>query len=965
MFQGERVLQRVLLIAGLALIGGCGGGGGAPAPVGGGPASGGSGELRGTLNVGTSAGKAVAEAEPNDTLGQPDDLGAVLVGQRVILFGRVDASTDPLDGFRLRCPQRAVVAATLNFSNAAANDLALMVYDPTSLQPVEVFAVPTIVSQASFFCRGTFDLVVTALTGATDYRLDLVFQVAPTGLTEREPNDTPAQGQYTGVVYAGETLSLFGAAQGSDTSDVWLTPFPLAVTLDVELRYPAFSRVDLEVLDGTNDVASPTPLVTFDGSGPPPRLGSLPVTAGRLLVLRIRVVSGAGGSWQLHLSPKSPPGGSPKPGAGAGRRPAPLTRETERVPGLRAHYGRVDVPIVAGEVLVRCDDEPRGDASTAAAGGEEQARVPGGVRRVRVPLAEGLAGGEAARSTLGAALALEGAPGVRYAEPNGIARPLAVPNDPLYDLQWHYEQIHLPQAWEVTKGSSAVIVAVIDTGITPHPDLTARLTAGYDFISDPSNSLDGNGMDPDPTDTDPSSGYHGTHVAGTIGAATDNGTGVAGVTWAGRIMPLRVLGRWGGTHFDIAQSLRYAARLSNASGQLPLERAHVVNMSLGGGPPDQTLADACAAARNAGVVVVAAAGNESTGTVSYPAAHPGVVAVGALDAAGQRAPYSNWGSALDLMAPGGDMGQDLTGDGWGDGVLSTVWDDQSSPPRGSYEHYNGTSMAAPHVAGVAALVLAVAPGLTPAQVEAYLTSSANDLGAPGFDTQWGWGLVDAYRAVTAAQGVTSSPPQLHLDVQSVDFGATQVLRDLPITNFGTELLTVQPPVVTSPGGSWLAASLMGQSATSNATTLRLTVDRTGLDPGGYQGDVTLSSNGGSWAVHVTMVVVPALPPLPPLPLRIFLVSTATGQVERFIDVDANRESTWTIPSVPQGRYFLRAGTDLDHDGRYDDDGEYVGAWPSFDQPFFLDVEAGWVIIGLTLPIHANVSVETAATGRSR
>ena len=177
---------------------------------------------------------------------------------------------------------------------------------------------------------------------------------------------------------------------------------------------------------------------------------------------------------------------------------------------------------------------------------------------------------------------------VRYAQPNYIRKALAIPNDPLYPRQWHYPLINLPQSWDVTTGSNTVIVAVIDTGVLlNHPDLTSRLTSeGYDFVSDPSRALDGNGIDPDPDDPGDGgpggSSFHGTHVSGIIAAETDNDMGVTGVTWSTRIMPLRALGQGGGTDFDILQAVRYAAGLDNDSGTLPAQKADIINLSLGG-----------------------------------------------------------------------------------------------------------------------------------------------------------------------------------------------------------------------------------------------------------------------------------------------------------------------------------------------------------------------------------------------
>jgi subtilisin family serine protease len=943
--------------------GGCGGGGGGGGvpPGGGGLPSGGNGSLAGVLTLTTSNRSAAAEAEPNDSLGQPHDLGQFLVGQRVTIFGSIDRAADPFDGFRMRCPQRAVVTATLTFDDAVPNDLDLLVYDPTSLQIVESFPMPATGAQGPFVARATFDVVVAAIAGATEYRLDVAFAVAPTGLTEREPNDLPAEGQYTGVVFPGETLALVGVADPSvDVTDVWLVPFPLAASVRFEFRYPAFQRFDLEVLDGTSDVVNPTPLATYPGTTPAPLIANLSVPAGTLLVLRARAVSGGGGLWQLAVEATAPPPGTPKPGLSAGRPPAPLEREGGRVPGLVARYGRAPLPLVDGEVLVRCADESRGDASVGGAGGVEVARVPGGVRRVRVPMAAGLAPEDAARATLGAALALDGAPGVLYAEPNQWRRAYEVPDDLLYPRQWHYEQIHLAQAWELSKGASDVIVAVIDTGIKPHPDLLPRLLSGYDFVSNSTNAQDFDGMDPDPTDRG-GWPYHGTHVAGTVGAVTDNGTGVAGVTWGTMVMPLRALGIWGGSDFDIAQAILYAARLPNASGELPAQRAHVINMSLGGDGFSSTMAAACTAAHDAGLVIVAASGNENSPSVGFPAGNAHVIAVGATDARGERTHYSNWGTNLDVMAPGGDMGQDASGDGFPDGVLSTLWD--ASGNRGTYEYMMGTSMASPHVAGVAALILSVSPALTPLEVESAITQNTRDMEIGGYDAFTGWGLVDAFRAVASAISIALNPAELHLDCVRVDFGAVEVERNLAITNFGTvEPLTIETvDVDTANGGAWLTAFLGPAGGNSNASYLRLVVSRAGLDPGGYSADVSLTSNGGPWNVHVTMSVLPDLPPLPVIPLRLFVTDVQTGQLTRFVDIDANASYAWDIPSLPIGQYLLTAGTDLDHDGSYEDEGEYVGAWPSLDQPQMIQVGVNQTITGLRLTVSPRTSIEGEGT----
>jgi len=327
---------------------------------------------------------------------------------------------------------------------------------------------------------------------------------------------------------------------------------------------------------------------------------------------------------------------------------------------------------------------------------------------------------------------------VQYAEQDVYAYADATPNDTYYPLQWHYPRIGLPAAWDVVIGSP-VIVAVLDTGIRfDHPDLAGVAVGGYDVIDN----------DPDPTDpgceADPYDPSHGVHVAGTVAAVTDNGRGVAGVVWGGRsgvrIMPVRVLDGCGsGTDATVAAGIVYAAD----------NGAKVINLSLSGPVGTQTLKDAVDYAYARGVVLVAAAGNDN-GPVDYPAAYPNVIAVAATACNNTRAGYSNIGPEVDVAAPGGDM-VDCDGDGRADLVLSTWW----SPAHGNaYGYMGGTSMAAPHVSGVAALL--IARGITgPAAIQDWLQRTAIDLGPPGRDDHYGWGLVEAASAVGASSPATA------------------------------------------------------------------------------------------------------------------------------------------------------------------------------------------------------------------
>jgi subtilisin family serine protease len=324
-----------------------------------------------------------------------------------------------------------------------------------------------------------------------------------------------------------------------------------------------------------------------------------------------------------------------------------------------------------------------------------------------------------------------------HAEPDRRLATASVPNDPFYGAQWHLSSrydgqstfeglpvhgIDVESAWSRTTGSEDVVVAVLDSGILEHPDIVDRLVPGYDFV-------DG---DDDPTDPGSDngchSGWHGLHVAGTIGASTNNGEGVAGVDQRSRVQPVRVLGACSGYESSVADGIRWAAGLSVAGVPDNATPAHVINLSLGANvgedldllcPP--RLQNAVNAARDAGAVVIAAAGNQNTNAELFtPGNCSGVVTVAATSVIGDRAGYSNYGSVVDIAAPGGD------GDAHGVEamVLSLSNDGDGGPDSMWYAWMEGTSMAAPHVAGVASLLLAADPSLTPAELTATLQATA-------------------------------------------------------------------------------------------------------------------------------------------------------------------------------------------------------------------------------------------------
>ncbi len=582
--------------------------------------------------------------------------------------------------------------------------------------------------------------------------------------------------------------------------------------------------------------------------------------------------------------------------------------------------------------------------------------------------------------TYGAALALSCCPGVRIAEPDYVLRARRTPNDEFYNLQWHYPAIHLPEAWDVTVGSSDVIVAVIDTGaLFQHVELGPRLIDGVDFISDPFTALDGDGIDADADDpgdapnSPAGSSFHGTHVAGTVGAVTDNAIGVAGVTWNCPILPLRALGRDGaGSSFDIAEAIRYAAGLSNSSGQLPGRRASVINMSLSSGagnPPSQCILSAVQAAVAAGVVVVAAAGNDGSSLPDFPAAFDEVIGVGAVDLNLSRAEYSNFGPSADLVAPGGDVSQDLNGDNNPDGVLSTQGDDRLGQIDFVLVFNNGTSMASPHVAGVAALVLSVDPNLTPADVRNILTSTATDLGASGPDEQFGAGLVNAAAAVNAAMsGAGQDPPplmpRLALSNTSVDLGNERTMATVAITNTGGGTLMITGVSDREfDGADWLAAELGGGAASTTADRLLITVDRSGLPDGRYRGAVTVTAGeGGEAEVDVSMSVG-AGDVNPMETVFVLVVEPGTFDSVSNVEADAANDYRFELTGVPPGSYLIYAGTDRDGDGVICDSGELCGQLPSVIEPTIVNLAPGGSLTGIRFPVtELLLSTQSLASG---
>ncbi|MCB5164075.1 S8 family serine peptidase [Streptomyces bambusae] len=367
-------------------------------------------------------------------------------------------------------------------------------------------------------------------------------------------------------------------------------------------------------------------------------------------------------------------------------------------------------------------------------------------------------------------------PDVAYVELDSRAYAMATPDDTEYAKQWDLFEptagMNVPAAWDKTTGSG-VTVAVIDTGYVAHSDLASNVVAGYDFITSSTAARDGNGRDSNPADQGDwsaagecgtgskasDSSWHGTHVAGTIGAATNNAKGVAGIAYNAKIQPIRVLGKCGGATSDIVDAITWASGGSVPGVPANATPAKVINMSLGGsGACGTSYQNAINAAVARGTTVVVAAGNSNANASGFsPASCNNVINVAASNRTGDRSFYSNYGTVIDVAAPGGETRRATDTPGTvttpENGILSTLNTGTTTPSAENYKPYQGTSMAAPHVAGLAALLVAAKPSLTPAQVESTIKTTTRPL-AGTCTGGCGTGLADATAAVAA---VTSTP----------------------------------------------------------------------------------------------------------------------------------------------------------------------------------------------------------------
>ncbi|MBD3655220.1 MULTISPECIES: S8 family serine peptidase [Marinobacter] len=614
-------------------------------------------------------------------------------------------------------------------------------------------------------------------------------------------------------------------------------------------------------------------------------------------------------------------------------------------------------------------DSARGLAVAGALAAAEVRHLGGNTWRVRRNPGPGqlaVPGPERARQqaeTLAWIAELKQHSGVASAEPNYLYRAQAVipDDDPLYLRQWNYPLINLPVAWQAAPdGGSGVGIAVLDTGLfssTPdtygnwHPDANSNVvlpsTRILDYVTGDLDLDNQPGRDLNPADPGnqqlQSSSFHGTHVAG-IAAATDNTIGGIGVAPRATLVPVRVLGRDGiGSSDDLIAAITWAGAQSDVD---------VINLSLGGLAPTTALSAAIDGAYANGKLLVAAAGNQATDELTYPAAFARVVGVGAVDAGKVRASYSNIGGSVDLVAPGGDASRDANLDGNADVIISNWGSDDGGVFVPGYAGLQGTSMAAPHVAGVYALMKAEMPGLTPDEFFALLRNG--DLTEPvGSTTEYGAGLIDALKAVSAALD-GNIPTVLAPSPTALQFSDLVLSQSLAFSTYPSGETTVIRSVTVDAG--WLTVGpelAVGQQPPAQVS---VSVDPAGLDPEVvYSTDILISYDSPDNSVDRTLRI--------PVTLRlgqaddspdagrhyVLLVSTDASRdtIQQQVVTAVDGQYRFAFETVAPGDYFLVAGTDMDNNGLICENGEACAEYPVNGLPQIITVGAD-PISGVTL-----------------
>jgi serine protease len=668
---------------------------------------------------------------------------------------------------------------------------------------------------------------------------------------------------------------------------------------------------------------------------------------------------------------------------------------------------------VAGEAIVSLVDpssvasKPQAFATQAMSQAQVSQELAPGVLVVRQPALAGKASAGRAADTLAWIKTLKSDPRVKWASPNYKVHALSTPvNEPLYNAsvlgqQWHYSLINGPVAWQLAPdGGRDVNVAVVDTGLfynedtsNWHDDLSANVEQGYD-------SVDG-GLPIDPGNTVGGSVFHGTHVAGTI-AALVNGRGGAGVAFNSKLVPVRVLGEGGaGTLADLIEAMKWVVGMDSGT-----PRADVVNLSLGGLPCNDPAVSSAGfgslqsyitvGAKTRNMLFVAAAGNSATSDPSCPARLDNVISVSATDGAGKLASYSNYGPTIDIAAPGGDASRGSSGNSQGDLVSSTSAAVVDGKLTEVYLGLQGTSMAAPHVSGVLALMKAAQPSLNYDQVRGYLNSGAltvSPCSPPCSRTDdLGFGLLDGGKAMqavlsgSAPELITASPAVVSLAAE-----ASQVdTRTITIAPLGSHGATIES---ISSSASWFSAtpdtSLPFSIAAQGSMVIKLELNAGNISPGiSYRDalDITYSTDTETSAVltvpvigqqitdrqardagrHFILLVNPDLNGEEDTFATVAqTIAVAKDGQYQFAFVPDDGVEPQYLNEVPPGRYILVAGTDLDNDGLICHAGEACAEYPVAGLRQEIVIEEGQPVQGIRMTTsYSRPSLSAASPAQS-
>ncbi len=562
---------------------------------------------------------------------------------------------------------------------------------------------------------------------------------------------------------------------------------------------------------------------------------------------------------------------------------------------------------------------------------------------------------------------------VRTVSVNHITHGFRVPNDDEYPFQWHYQFINMEAAWDLEVGDPNLVIAIVDSGaVLAHPDLASRwardpqndTVVGMDFVSAGNDNDNVSGPDTNPEDPGDNlfgdrSSYHGTHIAGTIGAATDNNEGVAGITWAGKLLPVRVLGnQLQGSEFDLATGIYWAIGGDVDLTPANIAPARIVNLSVGVPADgesqqfwDDLFTEIYADADNQfdEPIFIAAVGNDDLdGQNIVPANVAGVITVGAIASVnGVRAPYSNFGTVVDIMAPGGDSTIDLTQDGRGDAVYSTY--------ENGYGFEQGTSMSAPHVTGVVALLVSQTPSLTRIQAQDVLTASANPAGRCNEGCGAGW--LDAFSALLLTGAEIEPVPRMAADANGLFFGDGVAARSFRVLNTGN--VPFDFSVTVSGAQAELFSTdidngSVGAAGPEGEQRVVVTLARGTFEAG--SANIELTSVGLNPEQRIVLDASfnddPNRSPRLMESIEVGAYISRDGQLEKIKSSVATRAERfrYSVEGLAKGSYFVFAVADDNRDGVFDATTESVGAYGGTREPTVLSVGDDEAVAGIDFSI---------------